>query len=62
MEDTVGLLDDLDNLGLEFDGDHGGGDSPTDPVIAPPESQYVLFPRIKYVLDDWIMFLFFCEF
>lgn len=41
VEDTVGLLDELDNLGLEFDGDLGGDNSPTEPVTAPPENQWV---------------------
>ncbi|OXA62813.1 Ras GTPase-activating protein 1 [Folsomia candida] len=40
VEDTVGLLDELDNLGLEFDGDLGGDNSPTEPVTAPPENQW----------------------
>lgn len=41
LEDNIGssLLDDLENLGLEFEGDNGDT-SPSDPtLIAPPESQ-----------------------
>lgn len=44
LEDNIGsgLLDELDNLGLEFDGDNGDN-SPTETLIAPPESQYDFF-------------------
>lgn len=51
VEDNVGLLDDLDNLGLEFEGDNGDN-SPTDPVAAPPESQYGLSNLKQYILID----------
>lgn len=43
MEDNIGssLLDDLENLGLEFEADNNGDTSPSDPnLIAPPESEY----------------------
>lgn len=43
VEDTVGLLEELDNLGLEFDGDLGGDTSPTEQAMAPPESQYAVY-------------------
>ena len=38
LEENIGLLDDLDNLGLDFEGDNNDN-SPTEPPIAPPESQ-----------------------
>jgi len=42
LEDNIGsgLLDDLENLGLDFDIENNGDASPTDQsLIAPPESE-----------------------
>ncbi|ODN03089.1 Ras GTPase-activating protein 1 [Orchesella cincta] len=43
LEDNIGsgLLDDLENLGLDFDIENNGDNSPTEPsLIAPPESEW----------------------
>ncbi|CAG7818083.1 unnamed protein product, partial [Allacma fusca] len=55
LEENIGLLDDLEQLGLDFDGDNNDI-SPTEPLAAPPESHWYHGRLDRHTTEDRLRF------